>query len=106
MDFSILKLICCLGIVARTRACTAWKVAVAASEFLTNVGDLNFKQIDVGKKRLSKYPLFETAQSMHMKRYHNSICRDGTKVSFASNTLAYPYAMSLLYCAHYLEYLV
>ncbi|XP_026727582.1 cytochrome b-c1 complex subunit 2, mitochondrial-like isoform X2 [Trichoplusia ni] len=40
------------GIVARTRACTAWKVAVAASEFLTNVGDLNFKQIDVGKKRL------------------------------------------------------
>nr|XP_021196906.2 cytochrome b-c1 complex subunit 2, mitochondrial [Helicoverpa armigera] len=40
------------GIVAKTRSNTAWNVAIAASEFLTNVGDLNFKQIDVGKKRL------------------------------------------------------
>uniref|UniRef100_A0A2A4JJ05 Peptidase M16 N-terminal domain-containing protein n=1 Tax=Heliothis virescens TaxID=7102 RepID=A0A2A4JJ05_HELVI len=40
------------GIVAKTRAHTAWNVATAAAEFLTNVGDLNFKQIDVGKKRL------------------------------------------------------
>ncbi|XP_004925096.1 cytochrome b-c1 complex subunit 2, mitochondrial isoform X1 [Bombyx mori] len=40
------------GIVAKTRAATARKAAVSAAEFLAHVGDLNFKQIDVGKQRL------------------------------------------------------
>ncbi|XP_075979748.1 cytochrome b-c1 complex subunit 2, mitochondrial-like [Anticarsia gemmatalis] len=40
------------GIVAKTRACSAWNVAMAASEFLTNVADLDFKQIEIGKRRL------------------------------------------------------
>ncbi|CAH0587846.1 unnamed protein product [Chrysodeixis includens] len=40
------------GIVAKTRACSAWTVAITASEFLTNVGELSCKQIEIGKKRL------------------------------------------------------
>ncbi|XP_072938117.1 cytochrome b-c1 complex subunit 2, mitochondrial-like [Epargyreus clarus] len=40
------------GIVAKTRAATARKAALAVTEFLANVGDLNFKQLEVGKKRL------------------------------------------------------
>ncbi|KAM3958500.1 LOW QUALITY PROTEIN: cytochrome b-c1 complex subunit 2, mitochondrial [Aphomia sociella] len=40
------------GIVAKTRACTAFNVALAAAEFLANVGDLDFKQIEIGKRRL------------------------------------------------------
>ncbi|KAJ8718256.1 hypothetical protein PYW08_002493 [Mythimna loreyi] len=40
------------GIVAKTRSCTAWDVAKAAAQFLSNVGDLDFSQIEVGKKRL------------------------------------------------------
>lgn len=43
------------GIVARTRAPTAWNVTKAAAEFLSNVGCLSYKQIEIGKKRLSKY---------------------------------------------------
>ncbi|KAJ0175350.1 hypothetical protein K1T71_009491 [Dendrolimus kikuchii] len=41
------------GIVAKTRAATARNAAIAAAEFLSNVGDLDFQQIDVGKKRLT-----------------------------------------------------
>ncbi|KAH9640202.1 hypothetical protein HF086_008438 [Spodoptera exigua] len=40
------------GILARTRAHTAWDVAKAAAEFLSNVGDLSCDQIEIGKKRL------------------------------------------------------
>ncbi|CAB3254025.1 unnamed protein product [Arctia plantaginis] len=40
------------GILAKTRPVSAWNVAMAASEFLANVGDLNFKQIEIGKQRL------------------------------------------------------
>uniref|UniRef100_A0A2H1V369 SFRICE_007345 n=1 Tax=Spodoptera frugiperda TaxID=7108 RepID=A0A2H1V369_SPOFR len=40
------------GIVARTRAPTAWNVTKAAAEFLSNVGCLSYKQIEIGKKRL------------------------------------------------------
>ncbi|KAL0870266.1 hypothetical protein ABMA27_005297 [Loxostege sticticalis] len=40
------------GVLARTRACSAKQVALSAAEFLAHVGDLNFRQIDVGKRRL------------------------------------------------------
>ncbi|XP_059047409.1 cytochrome b-c1 complex subunit 2, mitochondrial-like [Achroia grisella] len=40
------------GIVAKTRASTAFKVALSAAEFLANVGDLDVNQIQVGKRRL------------------------------------------------------
>ncbi|XP_060804641.1 mitochondrial-processing peptidase subunit beta [Amyelois transitella] len=40
------------GLLAKAHAGLASSVAVAAAEFLANVGDLTFKQIDIGKKRL------------------------------------------------------
>ncbi|XP_053611804.1 cytochrome b-c1 complex subunit 2, mitochondrial-like [Plodia interpunctella] len=40
------------GIVAKSRASVARMVTQGAAEFLANVGELNFKQIDIGKKRL------------------------------------------------------
>lgn len=43
-----------LGIIAKTRSETANRTAYAVAEFLSNVGDLDFKQIQDGKKRLRK----------------------------------------------------
>ncbi|XP_030028832.2 cytochrome b-c1 complex subunit 2, mitochondrial isoform X1 [Manduca sexta] len=40
------------GILVKTRACSAWDTTLAAAEFLANVGDISFKQIEVGKNRL------------------------------------------------------
>ncbi|XP_045450205.1 probable mitochondrial-processing peptidase subunit alpha-1, mitochondrial [Melitaea cinxia] len=40
------------GIIAKTRSETATRSAYAVAEFLSNVGDLDFKQIQDGKKRL------------------------------------------------------
>nr|XP_026489536.1 cytochrome b-c1 complex subunit 2, mitochondrial-like [Vanessa tameamea] len=40
------------GIVAKTKSVTANRNALAVSEFLANVGDINFTQIQDGKKRL------------------------------------------------------
>ncbi|CAH0725139.1 unnamed protein product, partial [Brenthis ino] len=40
------------GIIAKTRSSTACRTALAMSEFLANISDLDFKQIAIGKKRL------------------------------------------------------
>ncbi|CAH2087326.1 unnamed protein product [Euphydryas editha] len=40
------------GIMAKTRSVTANRTAYAVTEFLSNIGDLDFKQIQDGKKRL------------------------------------------------------
>lgn len=45
----------CIGILAKTRAQTATQAALCAAEFLMHVGDLDFKQIETGKRRLSEY---------------------------------------------------
>ncbi|XP_028156723.1 cytochrome b-c1 complex subunit 2, mitochondrial-like [Ostrinia furnacalis] len=76
------------GVLAKTRSCTAKQAALCAAEFLVNVGDLDFKQIEVGKKRLkvslalhdedcvkvSEGLALQVANNMQIDSAKNSMC--------------------------------